>query len=85
MMLGDGFGCSGSGSGMPWYTFARFGGGSSVAMFGIFCCLVNSRLIELQLSYMHTFMTTELRQPVVELVNVVNVRLSSFDLSFDLT
>ena len=32
MTFGDGFGCSITGSGIPWYTLTRFGGGSSVAM-----------------------------------------------------
>jgi len=32
MTFGDGFGCSIIGSGIPWYTLTRFGGGSNVAM-----------------------------------------------------
>lgn len=31
-ILGEGFGSSGTGSGIPWYTFWRLGGGNSVAM-----------------------------------------------------
>ena len=34
-MLGEGFGTSGAGSGTPWYTFTRFGGGSKVAILSV--------------------------------------------------